>query len=131
MSLQDEKFVSVNTFRKTGAAVPTPTWIVPLADGRYGFWTSSAAGKVKRLRNDPRVTVQPCTQRGKLKDGKVYSGTAALVTSGAEFDEIQAKVRAKYGAMVQISRTLNRIAHVGRSTPPYGDVGVVLTLDEA
>jgi len=58
MSIADEKFASVATFRKSGAAVATPTWIVPLDDGRVGFWTSSSAGKTKRLRTNPVVTVQ-------------------------------------------------------------------------
>ena len=45
--------MSVATFRKTGAAVATATWIVPLDGGRVGLLTSSASGKAKRLRNNP------------------------------------------------------------------------------
>jgi len=130
MSLADEKYVSVATFRKTGVAVATPTWIVPLEDGRVGFWTSSAAGKSKRLRNDPRITLQPCDSRGKVTpDGSAHTGTATLVTSGADFDAIQAKVRAKYGVMVGISKFFNTLGHLGKGPHPYGDVGVVITLD--
>ncbi len=96
MSIADEKFVSVATFRKSGAAVATPTWIVPLDDGRVGFWTSSSAGKTKRLRTNPVVTVQACNQRGKIKDGsQKIDGTAVLVSSGPEFDAIQAKVKSQ------------------------------------
>jgi len=130
MSLADEKYVSVATFRKTGVAVTTPTWIVPLADGQVGFWTSSAAGKAKRLRNDSRLTVQPCDSRGKVKAGSsTLTGTAALVTSGADFDAIQATVRAKYGVMVGISRFFNTLGHLRKGHHPYGDLGVVITLD--
>jgi len=130
MSIADEKFVSVATFRKSGAAVATPTWIVPLDDGRVGFWTSSSAGKTKRLRTNPVVTVQACNQRGKITDGsQEIDGTAVLVSSGPEFDAIQAKVRSKYGAMVPISRFFNTLGHIGKSKFPYGDLGVVITLD--
>src|SRR5437764_10774228 len=119
MSVADEKYVSVETFRKTGISVATPTWIVPLPDGRMGFWTSSASGKAKRLRNDPRVALQPCDGRGRVTAGSSpLPGTAALVASGADFDAIQAKVRAKYGVMVRISRLFNTLGHLGKGPHP-------------
>lgn len=95
-----------------------------------GFWTSSAAGKAKRLRRDPRVTVQPCDARGRIKPGSTpINGTAELVASGPEWDAIQRQIRAKYGLMVRISRFLNTVGHIGRGNHPYGDLGVVITLD--
>jgi hypothetical protein len=33
-AISDEKYVSSTTYRKSGAAVATPTWIVPLDGGR-------------------------------------------------------------------------------------------------
>ena len=59
MNIGEEKYVSVTTYRKSGAAVSTATWITPLDGGRIGFWTSSASGKAKRLRNDGRIALQP------------------------------------------------------------------------
>jgi uncharacterized protein len=128
MALEDEKYVSVTTFRRTGVGVSSPTWIVPLGDGRVGFWTSSSSGKAKRLRNDSRITLQPSDSRGRLRDGTTAtSGAATLVTSGADFDAIQAKVKAKYGVMVRISRFFNILGHLGKDHP-YGDLGVIVTL---
>jgi uncharacterized protein len=110
--------------------VATPTWIVPLDQGRVGFWTSSAAGKAKRLRDDGRVTLHPCDSRGRVTgDGAPAAGNAALVTSGPDFDAIQAKVKAKYGVMVPVSGFFNVVGHPGKGTHPYGDLGVVITLD--
>jgi PPOX class probable F420-dependent enzyme len=130
MAISDEKFVASTTFRKSGAAVPTPTWIVPLDDDRVAFWTSSASGKCKRLLRNPRITLQPCDARGRLKDGSApVEGTAELVTSGADFDAIQARIRAEYGFMVPMSRLFNAIGHLGRGKFPYGDVGVIVTID--
>ncbi|OYD70909.1 PPOX class F420-dependent oxidoreductase [Rhodococcus sp. OK302] len=130
MSLGEEKTISVSTFRKSGDGVATPTWVVPLSDGRIGFWTSSRSGKAKRLRNDPRVTIAPCTNRGKVVSGAVtVSGTAQLVAAGPEFDEIQRKVKAKYGVMVPISRFFNTLGHIGKGSFPYGDTGVVVTVE--
>jgi PPOX class probable F420-dependent enzyme len=129
MTISDEKYVATTTFRKSGAAVPTATWIVPLGDGRVGFWTSSASGKYKRLRSDPRVTLQPADSRGRVRDGApAVQGTVQLTTSGADFDAIQAGVRAKYGFMVGVSRFFNTLGHIGKGTFPYGDVGVIVTL---
>lgn len=128
MTISDEKFVSSTTFRRSGAGVATPTWIVPLDDGRIAFWTSSASGKYKRLSRDPRITLQPSDSRGRVKGGSSpVEGSAKLVTSGAEFDLVQARVRAKYGFMVPMSRLFNTLGHLGKGPFPYGDVGVLIT----
>ena len=129
MDIGAEKYVATTTFRKSGTAVPTATWIVPLDAGRVGFWTSSASGKYKRLRNNPRVTLQPSDSRGRVKAGSApVEGTVQLVTSGPDFDAVQSKVRGKYGVMVNISRLFNTLGHLGRGPFPYGDVGVIVTL---
>jgi PPOX class probable F420-dependent enzyme len=129
MTISDEKYVVSTTYRKSGTAVPTPTWIVALDDARVGFWTSSASGKYKRLRNDPRIVLQPSDARGRVKAGsESLEGIADLVTSGADFDAIQSRVGAKYGVMVPVSRFFNTLGHLGKGKFPYGDVGVVITV---
>ncbi|MGO8959924.1 MAG: PPOX class F420-dependent oxidoreductase [Streptosporangiaceae bacterium] len=129
MSISDVKYVSSTTYRKSGTAVSTPTWIVPLDGGRVGFWTSSRSGKYKRLQNNPKITMQPSDARGRAKDGTApVEGTVQLTTSGADFDAIQSKVRAKYGFQVPMSRFFNTLGHLGKGKFPYGDVGVVITL---
>ena len=131
MGISDEKYVVTTTFRKSGTPVPTPTWIIALDGGRVGFWTSSRSGKYKRLRNNPRLTLQPSDARGRVKPGsKAADGTVELVTSGAEFDAIQQRVRAKYGVMVSMSKFFNTLGHIGKGKFPYGDVGVVVTVSE-
>lgn len=130
MTISDEKYVASTTYRRSGAAVPTQTWICALDGSRVGFWTSSASGKYKRLRNNPRITLQPSDARGRLKAGsQPVEGTVELVTSGADFDAIQSRIRAKYGAMVSITRVLNTLGHLGKKFP-YGDVGVVITVND-
>jgi PPOX class probable F420-dependent enzyme len=128
MTTSDEKYVATTTFRKSGAAVSTATWIVALDGDRIGFWTSSASGKYKRLRNNPRIKLQPGDPRGRVKAGSSpVEGTAELVTAGADFDAIQHGIRAKYGVMVPVTRFLNTLGHLGKRFP-YGDVGVVVTV---
>jgi uncharacterized protein len=129
MPISDEKFVASTTYRKSGAAVPTQTWICALDGSRVGFWTSSASGKCKRLRGNPRITLQPADARGRVKGGsQSVEGTAELVTSGADFDAIQSRIRAKYGVMVPITRVFNLLGNRGKF--PYGDVGVVITVSD-
>ncbi len=131
MSVGDEKYFSFTTFRRSGEAVSAPVWITPLPGGRVGFWTASTTGKVKRLRHDPKVTLQPCDMRGKVAAGApTVTGTAVLVTSGPEFDAIQRDIRKKYGFMTVITKWLGKIGHIGKGGYPYADTGVVITLSD-
>src|SRR5215469_16906584 len=131
MAISDEKYVAATTFRKSGTPVPTATWIVPLDADRVGFWTSSGSSKYKRLRHNPRITLQQSAGRGKVKAGTApVEGTVHLVTSGPAFDAVQGKVRAKYGVMVGISKFFNTLGHLGKGPFPYGDVGVIVTLND-
>src|SRR5262249_60605768 len=80
MALSDEKYIRVTTFKKDGTEVSTPTWIVALEDGKVGFYTSSTSGKAKRLKNNPKVVVQPSDGRGRAKPGtSPLTGTAVVV----------------------------------------------------
>ncbi|MEV6955751.1 PPOX class F420-dependent oxidoreductase [Streptomyces sp. NPDC051183] len=73
------RYVSLTTFRKDGTPVATPVWAV--ADGGELYvWTRSDSWKVKRIRNNGRVTVAPCDVRGRLADGApVGEGQARLL----------------------------------------------------
>jgi len=65
------------TYRRDGTAVPTPVWAA-VADGLLYVRTERAAGKVKRLRRDPRLLVAACTVRGKPL-GAPFEATARLL----------------------------------------------------
>ena len=54
----------LTTFRRNGTPVSTPVWAA-YAGGRLYVRSERSAGKLKRLRNDVRVLVAPCTVRGK------------------------------------------------------------------
>ncbi|WP_030768493.1 PPOX class F420-dependent oxidoreductase [Streptomyces sp. NRRL F-2664] len=82
MGLQElgsARYVSLTTFRKDGTAVATPVWAVASGDELY-VWTRSDSWKVKRIRNDGRVTVAPCDVRGRVEEGApVVEGRARLL----------------------------------------------------
>ena len=125
-----ERYVSLTTYRRTGAAVSTPVWIVGLEDGRVGFWTAMGTGKTQRLAHDPRVVLRPCDARGRVAPGAPsYDGTAELVRSGAAFTEVQAEVREKYGLMTTVTRLLSRLGRQGRRRLTYADTVVLVTLE--
>lgn len=63
--LAGQKYLSLASYRKTGVGVPTPVWFGE--DGDQLFVVSKTdAGKSKRIRNNPRVRIAPCTFRGKI-----------------------------------------------------------------
>ncbi len=65
-----KKYLNLETYRKNGAAVRTPVWFAvspPLQDGdapKLYIYTIGDTGKVKRIRNNPRVKIAPCDTRG-------------------------------------------------------------------
>ncbi|MGA8255234.1 MAG: PPOX class F420-dependent oxidoreductase [Nocardioides sp.] len=129
-AIANEKYMSLTTYRKSGEGVSSPVWVVPLEDGRIGFWTAMGTGKTKRLKNDPRVVVQPSDGRGKVKDGSAtVTGTAALVQSGKDFAEVKDKVKAKYGFMTKVTKLLAKLGPQGRKGLVYADTVVLITLD--
>jgi hypothetical protein len=64
-AIHGQKYISLTTFRKTGAGVPTPVWFGE-EDGKLYVMTRSDMGKTKRVRNNRQVKVAPCTIRGKV-----------------------------------------------------------------
>ncbi len=130
MDLADEKYLLFTTYKRSGDAVATPVWAVALDAGKIGFWTSSGSGKAKRLAHTPKVTVQPCDARGKIKSGTSPVAATAKVVSGPELEGIRARIVDKYGFMTKITKLLGTIGGiVKRNKIPYGDRGVVITLD--
>ena len=96
LALGDEAFVSLTTFRKTGAAVSTPVWVARDGDSLI-VTTPTDSGKVKRLRNNARVELAPCTRMGKVADDAVpVSGTAVLAGDERSVESSSAIIRTKY-----------------------------------
>jgi uncharacterized protein len=58
-----QKTVLLTTFKRNGTPVGTPVNLAVAGDHAY-FRTPHPAGKAKRLKNNPSVTVAPSTLRG-------------------------------------------------------------------
>jgi hypothetical protein len=60
-----QKYLNLETYRKSGAAVRTPVWFAQDEEAGVLYAYSTAdSGKVKRIRNHPRVRVAPSDMRG-------------------------------------------------------------------
>jgi PPOX class probable F420-dependent enzyme len=76
-SIERQKYISLTTFRKTGVGVATPVWFGE-EGGRLYVMTRGDMGKTKRIRNNPRVRVAPCTMRGTVT-GAEFAATARIL----------------------------------------------------
>jgi len=94
VALTGEEYALLVTFRRSGEPVPTPVWFGMRA-GRVYVESLADAGKVKRLTNDARVRVAPCTFRGKPK-GPFADGVGRIL-SGAEEQSAEAALDQHYG----------------------------------
>ena len=64
-ALRASRTALLTTFRRNGRAVTTMVEI-HVVDGKAYFQTWSTTGKIKRLTNNLRVTLVPCTMRGEV-----------------------------------------------------------------
>ena len=112
-ALGDEKFVALTTFRKSGVGVPTTVWV-----GRDGdslvVTTPSGSGKVKRLRNDERIELQPSSRRGTV-DGSVppVAGVAEVVEGAGAMTRLGEVMGAKYGLEYRLVMGVERLLRRG------------------
>jgi PPOX class probable F420-dependent enzyme len=129
MAFPGEKYMLFTSYKRDGTAVATPVWLVELDGDTLGFYTSSESGKAKRLAHTERVTVQPCNARGVVKAGTAARAATARVVDGAEYEQIHAKVVAKYGMMTKFTKFLGTIGGIVKGKRiPYGDRAVIVSL---
>lgn len=105
------KYFSLETFRKNGAGVRTPVWFAegpsPNARATYYVYTLPDSGKVKRIRNNPSVRINPCNMRGDLR-GEWVDARVRLC-SDDEAAAGQALLTDKYGLMKRIGDFFSRL----------------------
>jgi PPOX class probable F420-dependent enzyme len=76
-AIHGQRYISLATFRKTGVPVYTPVWFAE-QDGKIYVMTNEKLAKVKRIRNNPKVKIAPCTIRGKIT-GPEFPATARIL----------------------------------------------------
>jgi PPOX class probable F420-dependent enzyme len=93
-AFERQKYLNLETFRRSGEGVRTPIWVAAAPDGTLYVYTLMESGKVKRIRRASQVRIAPCDMRGNVT-GAWFEATARLV-SGAEFDKGMALINRKY-----------------------------------
>ncbi len=88
-------YVSLATFRRSGARVATPVWCAADGDDYY-FFSAGQAGKVKRLRNGDRAELAVCDVRGGLLSGW-REARAVVIDDPREVRRALAALHRKYG----------------------------------
>lgn len=106
----EQPTVRLTTYRKTG--VPVGTAVSIAVDGDVAYVRSwSTAGKIKRIRNNPVVDVEPSTMRGEPTGGPSFRARARLL-DGDEFAHARRLINAKHpllhGFLVTVAHKLAR-----------------------
>lgn len=101
-------YVSFTSYRKDGTPVSTPIWIAPDGGDLY-FFSDTDAFKVKRVRNNPAVTLQPCDVRGRVKEGAPLVEGVAEVLDHADSPRVRRVVNRKYRVLGTIGGMLNQL----------------------
>jgi len=110
-AIRNQRYISLGTFRKNGAKIATPVWFGEDGEKLY-VMTLSKMGKTKRIRNNPQVTVAPCTMRGKVTGPEVPALARILP------QEEHARAR----------QTVNRKYLLARLTSPFSRADAFLEL---
>lgn len=76
--LRTSRVALLTSFRRNGQGVGTPVSITVAEDRAY-FTTWSKTAKVRRIANNPQVTLAPCTRMGKVL-GDTVACTARRLT---------------------------------------------------
>ena len=104
-----EKTICIESYRKTGVAVRTPVWFAE-ENGELLVRSDSRTGKVKRIRNNPKVRVAPCTFGGTLK-GDWVDGEARLLEHERS-EHVFNLLKKKYGLSYRSVRLVQRVVRV-------------------
>lgn len=103
-ALAGHKYLNLETFRKNGQGVLTPVWFAGEPEQnrpeKVYVYSTEDSGKAKRIRNNGRARVAPCTGRGKLL-GEWIAARAEIV-SGAEAEHGMKLLNTKYFPLKQI-----------------------------
>jgi PPOX class probable F420-dependent enzyme len=80
------KYLNLETFKKSGEGVKTPVWFaadpsttLDSSGAKLYLYTIGVSGKVKRIRNNPRVKIAPCNMSGGIL-GEWVEARAEIVT---------------------------------------------------
>ena len=99
--IDNAKYVSFVSFRKSGQPIATPVWIAPFEDG-YGFTIESTSGKAKRLAHTSRATIQACSFKGVITPGATIYNCEASLVMHKRAEEVRDAIARRYGLTYKV-----------------------------
>ena len=93
-ALDGHRYIRLSTFRKTGAAVPTPVWFARVGTRLYAV-TGRNTGKAKRIRNNSDVVLAPSNFRGSPRGPDLRA--VSRLTDQQKGDPADRALHQKYG----------------------------------
>jgi uncharacterized protein len=106
------KYLTLESVKRDGIPVQTPVWFAE-DHGVLYVYTLANAGKVKRIRRNPRIRIAPCTIRGKVIGPWVEA--EATIVDATTAAHGHALLRHKYGWMKGIGDLFSRLLHRERA----------------
>jgi PPOX class probable F420-dependent enzyme len=111
-ALDGKKYLNLETYRKSGAAVRTPVWFAASRPGpeppKLYVYSTADSGKAKRIRRTSTVRIAPCDMRGNLT-GAWIDAHAEIVT-GDEAAEGTRLLNGKYRPWKQLLNLVARLS---------------------
>lgn len=120
-ALEGHKYINLITFRRSGEPVSTTVWFA-LVDDSVFITTPPNSGKMKRIRNEPRVVLTPSNAWGRLRSDNV-EGVARII-DGTAPERAALALRKKYRLGLAIFHLFGK-RHVGRVTLEVRALGAV------
>ena len=95
----DQKYISLETYKKDNTPIRTPVWFVINNDHIY-ITTKESTGKVKRLRNNQNVRLAVWSMKGQIKNEWV-DGIAKMIVGDDAENTIKLRKK-KYGLSARL-----------------------------
>ena len=102
-----QKYLNLETYRKTGEPVATPVWFAE-EHGTFYIYSLAHAGKVKRICRNPKVRIVPCDAGGHPKGAWIEARARILDARGAARGH--ALLNQKYGWMKRIGDAFSTLS---------------------
>jgi uncharacterized protein len=103
-----QRYLNLESVKRDGTPVQTPVWFAE-EQGVLYVYTLAKAGKVNRIRRNPRIRLAPCTIRGKVIGPWVEA--EATIVDATTAAHGHALLRHKYGWMKGIGDVFSRLLH--------------------
>jgi uncharacterized protein len=116
--------MSLTTYRKNGEAVATPVWFAQVGEKLY-VYTGEKSGKVKRIRNNPQITLAPCTASGQILGESINAKAQIFIPPAQQAATAENALNKKYGFQKRAIMVLNAVMALfsrRRSAPAYLEI---------